>query len=135
VRFRIREFARRQVQGGEEVTWLATHESKTGTARFRISLTLEALASDAPVGFTKCSFVREPDSHGTEFLRQLGKCSGGQETDRQEGACRSSGFRRCSPGYWSRSRTERRFFGRTEWRLDRDQGLYRERRGRVLSRP
>ena len=70
-RFKIQEVGRQKVSGGEEVTWLATHESTAGTARFRISLTLNDPAGGPQLAFSKCAFMREQDSQSSGFLRAL----------------------------------------------------------------
>ena len=62
---------RQKVSGGEEVTWLATHESAAETARFRISLTLADPASGSPFAMSKCAFIRESGSQPSGFLREL----------------------------------------------------------------
>src|SRR5262245_4354884 len=71
VRFNIQELARQKVSGGEEVTWLATHESTAGIARFRISLTLEDPPSGSPFAPSKCALIREGDSQSSGFLQEL----------------------------------------------------------------
>src|SRR2546428_10252513 len=48
VSFKVQELGRRKVKEGEEVNWLATHESSAGTARFRIHLILRTLSGDSP---------------------------------------------------------------------------------------
>lgn len=73
VYFKVQELSRRKVKEGEEVTWLATHESSTGLARFQIILILRAPSGDSPFVFSKGAFVKEPDSQPSEFLRQLAK--------------------------------------------------------------
>lgn len=73
VSFKLQELGRRNVKEGEEVTWQAIHESSAGTARFQIILILRPPSSDSPFVFSKGAFIRETDSHYSEFLRQIAK--------------------------------------------------------------
>ena len=73
VRFKIQELARQQSSGGEEVTWLATHESASGVTRFQIRLILKKLGGDAPFVFSHGSFIRENNPQPSDFLQQVAK--------------------------------------------------------------
>jgi hypothetical protein len=73
VSFKIQEVSSQKVDGGDEVTWLATHDSKAGAARFKIRMTLKKPSGDPPMVFSKGSFLREKDSEPAEFLRQIAK--------------------------------------------------------------
>src|SRR5262245_4958125 len=73
VSFKVQELDRRKVKEGEEVTWLATHESSAGMARFQIRLTLRIPSGDSPFIISPGAFISEPDSQYSEFLRQVAK--------------------------------------------------------------
>jgi hypothetical protein len=73
VPFKIQEVSRQTVEGGDEVTWLATHDSKAGVARFKIRMILKKPSGDSPIAFSKGAFLREKDSQPSEFLRQIAK--------------------------------------------------------------
>ena len=55
------------------MTWLATHESSAGTARFQIRLILRTPSGDSPFAISTGAFNSEPDSQYSEFLRQVAK--------------------------------------------------------------
>jgi hypothetical protein len=71
VSFKIQELGRQKVNKGEEVTWLATHESSAGMARFQIRLILRTPGGDSPFAISTGAFISEPDSQYSEFLRQV----------------------------------------------------------------
>jgi hypothetical protein len=71
--FKIEEVSRQQVKDGEELVLLASHESKEGMARFRISLVLKKLGGELPVSFSRGALIRENDSKPVEFLREVAK--------------------------------------------------------------
>jgi len=71
--FKIEEVSRQIVEGSDEVTWLATHDSKAGAARFKIRMILKKPSGDQPMVFSKGAFLREKDSKPSEFLRQIAK--------------------------------------------------------------
>jgi hypothetical protein len=73
VSFKIQELGRQNVNEGEEVTWLATHESSAGMARFQICMILRTPSGDSPFAISTGSFISEPDSQYSEFLRQVAK--------------------------------------------------------------
>jgi hypothetical protein len=73
VSFKIQELGRQKVNKGEEVTWLATHESSAGMARFQIRLILRTPRGDSPFAISTGSFISEPDSQYSEFLRKVAK--------------------------------------------------------------
>jgi hypothetical protein len=73
VSFKLQEVGRQKTKDGDELTWLATHESKSGVARFRIRMILKEASGDPPFVFSKGAFMREKDSQPAEFLRQVGK--------------------------------------------------------------
>src|SRR5215813_8387083 len=73
VSFKIQELGRQKVKEGEEVTWLAIHESSAGMARFQVRLILRTPRSDSPFIISTGSFINEPDSQYSEFLRQVAK--------------------------------------------------------------
>jgi hypothetical protein len=71
--FKIREVGRRKVKGGDEVTWLATHDSASGAAKFKIRMVLKKPEGYPPMAFTEGTLLREADSDPGEFLRQVAK--------------------------------------------------------------
>ena len=73
VSFKIQELGRQKVKEGEEATWLATHESSAGMARFQIRLILRTPSGDSPFAISTGSFISESDSQYSEFLRQVAK--------------------------------------------------------------
>lgn len=73
VSFKIQEVSRQKTNDGDEVTWLASHESQSGVARFRIRMILKHLSGDLPLAFSKGALLRESDSRPDEFLRQVAK--------------------------------------------------------------
>lgn len=73
VSFKIQELGRQKVKEGEEVTWLAAHESSAGMARFQIRLILGTPSGDSPFFISTGAFISEPGSQYLEFLRQVAK--------------------------------------------------------------
>jgi len=73
VSFKIQEMSRQKIKEGEEVTWVAAHESSVGMARFQIHLILGTPRGDSPFFISKGAFISEPDSQYSEFLRQVAK--------------------------------------------------------------
>lgn len=73
VSFKLQEMGRRKVKEGEEVTWRAIHESSAGAARFQIILILQPPGGDSPFVISTGAFIRDTDSHYSEFLRQVAK--------------------------------------------------------------
>jgi hypothetical protein len=73
VSIKIHELSRQKVKEGEEVTWMAIHESSVGTARFQIRLIIGTPRGDSPFFISKGAFISEPGSQYSEFLRQVAK--------------------------------------------------------------
>ena len=73
ISFKIQELGRQKVKEGEEVTWMAAHESSAGTARFQIRMILGTPIGDSPFFISKGAFTSEPDSQYSEFLRLIAK--------------------------------------------------------------
>jgi hypothetical protein len=73
VSFKIQELDRHEVKEGEEVNWLATHESSAGEARFRITMVLRTPRGESPFAISTGAFIRETESQYSEFLRQIAK--------------------------------------------------------------
>src|SRR5262249_38547029 len=73
VSFKLQEMGRRKVKEGEEVTWRAIHESSAVAARFQIILSLRPQNGDSPIVISTGAFIRDADSHYSEFLRQVAK--------------------------------------------------------------
>jgi hypothetical protein len=71
--FKIQEVSRQQVKDGEELVWLAAHESEAGVARFRINIVLNKPGGELPVSFSKAALIRDGSSQPAEFLRQVAR--------------------------------------------------------------
>jgi hypothetical protein len=71
VSFRITEVSSKALGNVQEKVWLATHESRRGVARFRITMQLKPASGDSPFMFSKGSFEHVADSNPAEFLKQL----------------------------------------------------------------
>lgn len=67
--FKIQEVGRQQLTDGDEIIWLATHESQSGVARFKIRIALKKATGDLPVAFSRGAFLREKDSQPAGFLK------------------------------------------------------------------
>jgi hypothetical protein len=94
VRFGIRQSSRRAQSDGEEITWLATYKSKSGSARFEISLILPKPGGKPSFGISKGTFISDRNSDYSEFLRAVANAleadkieAGEPRTDRLEILC------------------------------------------------
>jgi hypothetical protein len=70
VRFGIQELSRQEQGDGQEITWLATYQSKSGDARFKISLILPKPGGKL-FEFSHGALISDGSSEYSEFLRQV----------------------------------------------------------------
>jgi hypothetical protein len=71
VQFKITEVSKKPISDGDEIVWLASHQSAKGIAKFKISIQIKSQSGGSIFTFSEGSFIRVADSKSAGLIGQL----------------------------------------------------------------